>query len=503
MGDFKKSGARENGCFSKMSGATSRKEKCSGALVNLFMLLLLAALCGLIEALFTALEVALGAVSRARLRVLAEPDAARSEEGEAPSPTQMQRARAVLALLEHPDRLSILFLSVTSLSLWGAASLLTWHVVMGRWNVATLAAALVLLLFVAEVIPLLLAAGHAEAIALRGARFIALSQRLLRPLTWGIGGVSFGLARLLGSGPRATPHVTESELRTALAAAEEEGTIESGERALIEGAMDLRTQSVREVMTPRLDVVGIPANASLTEALAMALHEGHSRLPIYDGTLDKIVGVLATKDLLPHLNSSSAASTLTARDVARTPLFVPENGRVNVVLDELRRNRTLMAIVVDANGTTAGLVTLEDLLEELVGEIQDEYDAEEALARLLDPDQTSEGAIPEVACDASMSVRELGRFLGEELGLSTTLRDASGAPVGSGTSLAALALDLFGRVPHVGDQVEVGSALAPAPATLDAKRPLFTVRFFVAQMDGPRLLELHVRFAPEEEGSST
>ncbi|BCM93038.1 hypothetical protein IAD21_04925 [Abditibacteriota bacterium] len=467
------------------------------------MLLLLAALCGLIEALFTALEVALGAVSRARLRTLAEPDAARSEDSEAPSPVQTRRARAVLALLEHPDRLSILFLSVTSLSLWSAASLLTWHVVMGLWSVGVLAGALVALLFVAEVVPLLLAAGHAEAIALRGARFIALSQKMLRPLTWVVGGVAFGLARFLGSGPRPTPHVTESELRTALAAAEEEGTIESGERALIEGAMDLRTQNVREVMTPRLDIVGIPASASLADALEMALDEGHSRLPIYDGTLDKIVGILATKDLLPHLYTPQPpGDTLTVRDVARTPLFVPENGRVNIVLDELRRNRTLMAIVVDANGTTAGLVTLEDLLEELVGEIQDEYDAEEAPVRLLNAEYVNEGALPEVACDASMSVRELGRFFGEELGLSTTLRDASGAPVGSGTSLAALVLDLFGRVPQVGDQIEVGSALGPAPATPDTKRPTFTVHFLITQMDGPRLLEFQVRLTPDEEEGS-
>ncbi|RYX81137.1 HlyC/CorC family transporter [bacterium] len=466
------------------------------------MLLLLAVLCGLVEALFTALEVALGAVSRSRMRSLAEPDAARAEGSEPPPPAQTRRAKAVLALLEHPDRLSILFLSVTSLSLWCAASLLTWHVVMGLWNVGILAGALIALLFVAEVVPLLLAAGHAETIALRGARFLALSQRVLRPLTWLVGGIAFGLARLLGSGPRASPHVTESELRTALATAEEEGTIESGERALIEGAMDLRTQSVRDVMTPRLDIVGISASASLSKALETALDEGHSRLPIYDGTLDKIVGVLATKDLLSHLYSPTAnVTTLKVRDVARTPLFVPEQGRVNVVLDELRRNRTLMAIVVDSNGTTAGLVTLEDLLEELVGEIQDEYDAEEAPVRLLNPEKVSEGALPEVVCNASLSVREMGRFFGEELGYTTTLRDATGSPVGSSSSVASLALERFGRVPQVGDQVDVGSALAPVSATSDSKRISLTVCFVVTQMDGPRLLELHVWLIPEEEGN--
>lgn len=469
------------------------------------MLLLLAALCGFIEALFTALEVALGAVSRARLRALAEPDGARTGEENAPSPAQTRRARAVLALLSHPDRLSILFLSVTSLSLWSASALLTWRLIIGQWNVASLLGSLGLLLFVAEVVPLLLAADHAELIALRGARFLGLAQRVLRPITLIVGAVAFGLARIFGSGPRPTPHVTESELRTALAAAEEDGTIESGERALIEGAMDLRTQSVREVMTPRLDVVGIPANASLVEALHLALDEGHSRLPIFEGTLDKIVGVLATKDLLPHLHPPDGrAEGKCARDIARPALFVPETGRVGVVLDELRRNRTLLAVVVDSNGATAGLVTLEDLLEELVGEIQDEYDAEEAPVRLLNPDELKAGAPPVVACDASSSVRELGRFFGEELGFSTTLRDGRGAPVGSGTSLASLALDRFGRVPQVGDEVEVGSALTPAPPlpAPESGRAAFKVRFLVASMDGPRLIELRVQLVPDEEHSA-
>ena len=467
------------------------------------MLLLLAALCGCIEALFTALEVALGAVSRARLRALAEPTAA-ADEG-APTAGQTRRARAVLSLLEYPDRLSILFICVTSLSLWLASSLLTWHLLSGQWSVWTLLAALVALLFGAEVVPLLLAAGHAERIALRGARFVQLAQIGLRPLTAVVGALSFGLARLMGSGPRPKTHVTENELRTALAAAEEEGTIESGERALIEGAMDLRTQSVREVMTPRLDIVGIPANAALSEALAIALREGHSRLPVYDGTLDRIVGVLASKDLLSFLRppaaTSSAGAEKTARDVTRPALFVPESGRVNVVLDELRRNRTLFAVVVDANGATAGIVTLEDLLEELVGEIQDEYDAEEAPVRLLNEEQVALGAPPLLTCDAGSSVRELGRFFGERLGLSLTLRYGTGAPVGSRASLAAVALEVFARVPKEGDEAPVGTALAASGASTETRRAEFDVWFRVTQMDGPRLTELQVHLTPDGEAS--
>jgi len=465
------------------------------------MLLLLAALCGLIEAVFTALEVALGAVSRARLRALAESDVASGEE--VPSPATMRRARLALSLLEHPDQLSILFLSVTSLSLWGAASLLTWHVLAGLWTWPDLISSLVALLFVAEVVPLLLAAPRAEVVALRGAGFVSGASRLLSPLTVPVGALSLGLARLLGSGARATTHVTEGELRTALAAAEAEGAIESGERALIEGAMDLRTQTVREVMTPRLDIAAISADAPLEEALRLAVREGHSRVPVFDGSLDHVVGVLATKDLLPHLHPDGATPPKTVREVVRPALFFPENGRVSVAVEELRRHRTLLAIVVDANGATSGLVTLEDLLEELVGEIQDEYDAEEAPIRSLEsPSNESERV---VLCEAGSSVRELGRFLGAEFALTTTLRLSDGTPAGSGTSLATLFLDRFGRVPKVGDSCQVGGATQTSPlrepnggATTD-ERAEWSVSLEVAAMEGPRLVLLHARLRRDEE----
>lgn len=468
------------------------------------MLLLLAVLCGLVEAFFTALEVALGAVSRARLRTLAEADVSRASEDATVSPDQSRRARAVLALLEHPDRLSLLFISVTSLSLWTAASLLTWQVISDAWSVPVLFGSFVALLFVAEVIPLLLAARHAEAIALRSARLVALALRVLRPLTWTLAKVTFGIARMFGSGPNPTHHVTEGELRTALVAAEEEGAIEAGERALIEGAMDLRTQSVREVMTPRSEIVGVPADAPLHKSLKIALREGHSRLPVYDGSLDNIIGVLATKDLLPYLQpTQESANPKRARDVTRAALFVPESDRVNVVLDELRRNRTLLAVVRDAEGCTTGLVTIEDLLEELVGEIQDEYDAEEAPVRLLNPNEVEAGAIPFLECDASSSVRELGRFCSEELNLSTTLRDASGAPVGSGLSLSALALDYLGSLPAMDDTALVGNAVVPSSVVSDFRRPAYSVHFIVSRMDGPRILELRVQFQPEDEPSTS
>ena len=447
------------------------------------MLILLAALCGLMEAVFTALEVALGTVSRARLRALQS--AAR--EDETPSPATEKQTDRVIALLERPDRLALLFITVTSLSLWLAASLLAWSALAEEWPLWLLPLALLGLLFVAEVLPLLIAARHAEAIALRGSGLIQLALKIWSPLLAITGGIAYGVARMLGSGPNARPDVTEGELRTALAAAEEEGVIESDERALIEGAMDFREKVVREVMTPRLDIVGISADASLTESLETALAQGHSRMPVYEGSLDKIIGVLATKDVLPFLKSGDSPKT--ARDVAREAYFVPENKKLTLMLDELRRGRTLLAIVVDGGGGTAGLVTLEDLIEELVGEIQDEYDLEEAPLRLVE-----EAEVPTLLCDASATVRDFGRFFGRQFKMVPSLRGAGGERAPSGETLAALALELFADVPKQGDAVVVGDAVAITPDI----RAGFCLQLQVMKMDGPRIEEVKITLTEEQ-----
>lgn len=447
------------------------------------MLLILAVFCGVLEAVFTALEVALGTVSRARLRALQS--AAREEESA--SPATLRQTDRVIQLLERPDRLALLFITVTSLSLWLAASLLTWSSLAEDWPLWVLPLALVGLLFVAEVIPLLIAARHAEAIALRGAGLIGIALKIWAPVLTVLGGLAYGIARVLGSGPGARPDVTEGELRTALAAAEEEGVIESDERALIEGAMDFREKVVREVMTSRLDIVGVAADTSLPAALEIALGRGHSRMPVYEGSLDKIVGVLAAKDVLPFLKNGDSSKTV--RDVAREAYFVPENKKLTLMLDELRRGRTLLAIVVDESGGTAGLVTLEDLLEELVGEIQDEYDAEEAPFRVLDLDTA-----PALLCDASATVRDFGRFWGRHFKTVPSLRGVDDDRAQSSETLAALALELFADVPSQGDKVAAGHALAITPDI----RASFGLELEVMKMDGPRIEEVKITLTEEK-----
>jgi putative hemolysin len=448
------------------------------------MLIAIAVLCTLCEAIFTSLEVALGAVSRARLRALIEEEQAVAQ----PRSAAARRAARVLKMLDRPDRLALIFITVTSLSLWTVATLLTWQSLAADWPVWVLPLALIGVLFLAEVLPLLVAANHPESVALRGIGLAELSLTVLAPLLQLVSGLGYGTARLLGAGPGVSPHVTEGELRSALATAEEEGVIESDERALLEGAMDFREKVVREVMTPRIDIIGVPADADMMAVLQVAMQERHSRLPVYEGTLDRIIGIVAAKDLLPYLRLDGTSTPRCARDVARPAFFVPEEKRIAPTLDELRHQRTLMAIVVDSDGGTAGLVTLEDFLEEIVGEIQDEHDTEEPPLRVLDGIGEMEDAPRAILCDAGVTVRECERFWQKSFNEAITLHEADDEVADASLSLSALSLQLFESVPRVGDRVAAGSIVSRA--TPASGHPRGRLELEVAAMDGPRIEEV-------------
>jgi putative hemolysin len=163
----------------------------------------------------------------------------------------------------------------------------------------------------------------------------------------------------------------------------EQGILEAEEEQMINAVMELGGRRVHEVMVPRVSIIALPANTTLDEAIDTVIAEGHSRVPVYESSVDEVVGILYAKDLLPFLKSQSAPP-LDLRVLLRTPVFVPESMSVDDLLHELQRRKVHIAIVLDEYGGTAGLVTIEDLLEEIVGEIQDEYDVEEPLVEEVD-----------------------------------------------------------------------------------------------------------------------
>jgi CBS domain containing-hemolysin-like protein len=307
----------------------------------------------------------------------------------------------------------------------------------GTGGEAVATAAMTFLVFVfAEVAPKTYAVMHTERTALLIARPVYYVGKLLRP----IGRLLILIANAIISPlPGRTlpkgPFVTEEEIRHMVDVAEEEQEIEEEERELIHSVFEFGDTVVREVMVPRPDMVTAPADATVDEVLETIVKAGYSRIPIYEGDNDNIVGVLYAKDLLKRVHESKG--DLKVSSLARAPLFVPEQKRVSDLLREMQDQRVHMAIVIDEYGGTAGLVTIEDLIEEIVGEIVDEYDQEEPLVEPVDEDS--------IRVDAKMSIDEVNEMLKVEL------------PHEEWDTVGGLVFGLTGRVPLPGERVRFDS----------------------------------------------
>jgi putative hemolysin len=242
-----------------------------------------------------------------------------------------------------------------------------------------------------ELVPKTLALNFPEGLALFVARPIAILDSLLRPVVGFVSLLSTVLVRALGGRERPhTGYLSTEELKSLVETGSEQGGIEEDEKEMIHGIIELGEKSVHEVMVPRIGIRAVEASAPLEEALDVIVRAGHSRIPVYEDSLDNIVGVLYAKDLLPYLKRNGSGGTGTdgidMRSLVRTPVYVPESKRIDELLHEMQAAKRHIAIVVDEYGGTAGLITMEDLVEEIVGEIQDEYDTEEELVEAVESD---------------------------------------------------------------------------------------------------------------------
>lgn len=381
-----------------------------------------------------------------------------------------QWAARALALGEDATRLLALRQVITVVLHFGAAAL----VLLGAQGLLSafppseplyvlitglllLTGALVMLIF-GELIPSALSARRAEQAALRWAPLVAFLMRVLAPLSALTRGVSGLLTASMGA-PNA--YITEEEIKTLVDAGSEEGVIEDDEKEMIYSVLQFNDKVVRELMVPRIDIVGLSAETTLEQALQVAVAEGHSRIPVYEGTIDHIIGVLYAKDLLTRLDEASKGRPV--REIMRPAYFVPESKRASELLEELQRQKVHMAIVIDEYGGTAGLITIEDLLEEIVGEIQDEYDPEEeAEYQQISPD--------EYRFDAGIHLVEVNELLDVEL--STEESDTLGGYI----------FTVLGKVPQVGESFERDG-----------------LRFTVESLDGRRIEWVRVLRLPSEQ----
>lgn len=226
--------------------------------------------------------------------------------------------------------------------------------------------------------------------------------------------------------------ITEEEIHDFIEASEEEGLVNEEESEMIRSIFSLRTTVVREIMVPRTDMACVSAEATVREMLETIIDCGHSRIPVFENTIDNIIGLLYAKDLLKYWGE--AQERVQVRAIMRPPYFIPETKDLEQLLQEFKRKRIHLAIVIDEYGGTSGLVTIEDLLEQIVGDIQDEYDREEALFEV-----NADGSI---TADARMPVEELAELLDLEIE-----RDKF-------DTIGGLIFHLTGKIPAGGDIVE-------------------------------------------------
>ena len=388
-----------------------------------------------INAFFTLAETSLIAVRNARLQQLA---------AEGSDPDTVLR---VQKLLQEPTRVFATVQVGITLASFGAAAitvavlapdlvpvLIRYHVhhpVRVAVTVSTLIAALFTIV-VAELVPRAVGQQHPE----KSALFIAWPLPVIMSALSGLGQIALWLSNLVVNpfGLRATfaaPVITEEELRMLVEASARSGAIEEDEKEIIRNVISFGDTDVRQVMTPRIDIKSVDVACETSVLLDLIIETGHSRIPMFEGSVDSIVGIVHAKDLLPAL--ASGQSGLKLHTVMRPPLFVPENRSVDELMEQFKHANQHLAIVQDEYGGTAGLVTLEDLLEELVGEIGDEYDTAEDIWEPLDATNK--------IVDARMRIDELNEVLGSDI------------PTADYDTIGGFVFGLFGRQPSVGDSI--------------------------------------------------
>ena len=401
--------------------------------------LLFIVLLTILEGVFVASEIALVSIRRSRVEQLIE-------EGN-------RGARRVRRLLDDPGRfLAVAQIGLTFLgffaSAYAAVSLvdrltglleqipaLEASAAGISLVIVTILLALFTIIF-GELVPKTLALAHPERFAITLSAPIDFLGRLFGPLVSVLTWVTRTVTSPFGNVTEAS-QITAEELRLIVERGGQQGILEAEEEQMINAVIELGDRRLHEVMVPRIDIAALPASATFEQAIDTIVQEGHSRVPVYEASIDEVIGILYAKDLLQYLKES-AAPRPDIRMILRAPLFAPESMSIDDLLHDFQRKKVHIAIVLDEYGGTAGLVSIEDLLEEIVGEIQDEYDVEEEMIVRLSDD--------EIRIDGRVAVDELADLFG----ISLVLEDED-----EYDTIGGLVFHRIGRVPVPGDRIEV------------------------------------------------
>jgi putative hemolysin len=416
----------------------------SGDALQLIFLILLIVL----SAFFSSAETAMTTVNKIRILALAE-------DGK-------KRAKTLLKIIDNPGKLLSTILignNIVNLSASSLATIWTTRVLGSAFIGASTGVLTLLVLLFGEITPKTMATLYSEKISLAYAPTIFVLMKLLTPIIFLVNKLSHGVLLLLGIDPSAKQNaMTEQELRTIVDVSHEDGVIETEERQMIYNVFDFGDSQAKDVMVPRIDMSFVGADTTYDELLSIFKEDGFTRYPVYENTTDTIIGTINMKDLL-LLDSKDDFSV---RDILREPYFTYEHKSTAALLMEMKEYAVNLAIVLDEYGATAGMITLEDLLEEIVGEIRDEYDAdEEEDYEEIEPER-------EYIAQGSAKLDDLNDALG--LHLESDDYDSIGGYV----------IEQLDHLPQTGEFCETGDGLKLVVDEIDKNR-IETVHIFIPE----------------------
>jgi len=389
-------------------------------------------LCMIATGFFSAAETAV--TSLAALRARAQP--------------KEQNNASMQLLLSHPSRVFTTILLFSNLFKITSALLIT-DLIYQRFASFNLTLVVFVISFgiliLCDLIPKSIARAHLPIVAHFAMIIVHILYRLIYPLAIILSNFANWVIRQLGSDQSLQPTITEAELEFLLEVGEKSGVIEDVKKEMINGVFEFDETKVREIMTPRTDIVAVEKAVSLEETVRLIMQSGHSRLPVYDEQIDKIMGIIFAKDILRHMaDPKRAASTkpFAVTAIMREPQFVPESKHLIEIFKELKQSKNHMAIIIDEYGGTAGLVTMEDILEEIVGDIQDEFDSEEAQITQL------EDNVYDVA--GYVNISEFAEYFEIDESFAEDVE-------GEVDTIAGWMTQLLGHLPEIGQKVSYGN----------------------------------------------
>lgn len=407
-----------------------------------------------LSAIFSSAETAFLSTNKIRLRNL-------QEEGE-------KKADLVLTMLENQNKLISTLLVGNNIVNIGSSALATKMATAAFGDVGVGIATGVmtfLVLVFGEVIPKNLAAAHAETWAMFIAPFIRLLSFVLTPVVFFLTKLSDFVVRFSKKDDEEDPTITEDEFKILVNVGQEEGVFDESESEMINSIFEFDETVVKAIMVPRIDIVAVDVEDPINEALRLIVDGGHSRIPAYEESIDNIVGILYAKDIFEYLDDDF--NELKVKELIRPAYYIPETKKVSDLLNELRSKKVHMAIILDEYGGTNGLVTIEDLIEEIIGDIQDEYDVEEDLIVMHGDSQ--------LVADARAPIGDVEEAFDVELE-EEILEDSEADTIGG------LAFEHLGGIPAKGDEVTVGR---------------FLIR--IVEVSGRRISKVEITLLPPEE----